>query len=114
MRILNIVFASSVFISVNSVAHTQFQIEKETPSAEKVKFEPIKKVENDLFFIQSTIGLEQATSLKKGQYIMSHSGQSLGKLTGKFFVKLRDGVSVEQFLQTHPMNLEWNLDPNSN
>ena len=109
MKALNLsLVAVALTLSAQVMAHDKVDLvepQGETQGATVSRAEFLGT--DNQYFVKTDAGVKQAKQLTKGQKVVTQSGKPFAEMTGKFVVKLKPGVSAEDFAKVHGLKVDW-------
>lgn len=113
MKALNLSLMAIAFsLSAQVIAHdkidfTKPQVEPKGESKD-VQLSRAEFLGLDIpYFVKTKAGVQQAKQLVKGQKVVTLSGEPFAEITGKLVVKLKLGVSADDFAKTRGLKIDW-------
>ena len=107
MKALNLsLVAVALSLSLQAMAHDKvyfLEAQAETKGMSRAEFLGT----DNQYFVKTDAGVKQAKQLTKGQKVVTQSGKPFAEMTGKLVVKLKPGVSAEDFAKVHGLKVDW-------
>ncbi|KPN76088.1 MULTISPECIES: hypothetical protein [Shewanella] len=114
MKALNLsLVAVALSLSVQVMAHDKIELTEPQAESKGIQVSRAEFLGLDTpYFVKTETGVKQAKQLVKGQKVVTQSGKPFAEMTGKLVVKLKPGVSADDFAKTHGLKVDWQNDNN--